>query len=50
MFIPLITKSKKLTFKLFRGHKVSASRGENEEAGGAKNEKSIREAACLLDR
>ena len=45
-----MTKSKKLTFKLFRGHNVSASRGENEQAGRAKNEKSISEAARLLDR
>ena len=45
-----MTKSKKLTFKLFRGQKVSASRGENDRAGGAKNEKSISEAARLLDR
>ena len=45
-----MTKSKKLTFKLFRGQNVSASRVENERAGGAKNEKSISEAACLLDR
>jgi hypothetical protein len=43
-------KPKKLTFKLFRGQNVSASRGENERAGGAKNEKSISEAAHLLDR
>ena len=45
-----MTKSKKLTFKLFRGQNVSASRGENERTGGAKNEKSISEAARLLDR
>ena len=45
-----MTKSKKLTFKLYRSQYVSASRGENERAGGAKNEKSISEAACLLDR
>ena len=45
-----MTKSKKLTFKLFRGQNVSASRGENERAGGAKNEKSISEAARFLDR
>ena len=45
-----MTKSKKLTFKLFRGQNVSASRGENDRAGGAKNEKSISEAARLLDR
>ena len=46
-----MTKSKTLTFKLFRGQNVSASRGENEQAGGgAKNEKSISEAARLLDR
>jgi hypothetical protein len=43
-------KPKKLTFKLFRVHNVSASRGENERAGGAKNEKSISEDARLLDR
>ena len=45
-----MTKSKKLTFKLFRGQNVSASRVENERAGGAKNEKWISEAARLLDR
>ena len=45
-----MTKSKKLTFKLFRGQNVSTSRGENEQAGGAKNEKSISEAARLLDK
>ena len=45
-----MTKSKKLTFKLFRGQNVPASRVENERAGGAKNEKSISEAARLLDR
>ena len=45
-----MTKSKKLTFKLFRSQNVSASRGENDRAGGAKNEKSISEAARLLDR
>ena len=45
-----MNKSKKLTFKLFRGENVSASRGENERAGGTKNEKSISEAARLLDR
>ena len=45
-----MNKSKKLTFKLFRGQNVSASRVENERAGGAKNEKSISEAARLLDR
>ena len=45
-----MNKSKKLTFKLFNGQNVSASRGENVRAGGAKNEKSISEAACLLDR
>ena len=48
-----MTKSKKLTFKLFRGQNVSASRGGNEctRGGGAKNEKSISEAASiLLDR
>ena len=38
------------TFKLFRGQNVSASRVENERAGGAKSEKSISEAARLLDR
>ena len=43
-------KLKKLTFKLFRGQNVSTSRGENERAGGAKNEKAISEAARLLDR
>ena len=41
---------KKVDFKLFRSQNVSASRGENDRAGGAKNEKSISEAACLLDR
>ena len=45
-----MTKSKKLTFKLFRGQNVSASRGENERAGGAENESSISKAARLLDR
>ena len=45
-----MNKSKKLTFKLFRGQNVSASRGENEQAEGAKNEKSVSEAARLLDR
>ena len=45
-----MTKSKKLTFKPFRDQNVSASRGENERAGWAKNEKSISEAARLLDR
>ena len=37
-----MTKSKKLTFNLFRGQNVSQSRGNNEQAGreGAKNEKS----------
>jgi hypothetical protein len=45
-----MTKSKKFTFKLFRGQNVSASRGENDQAGGAKSEKSISEAARLLDR
>ena len=44
-----MTKSKKLTFKLFRGQNVSASRGKNEQAGSAKKEKSISEAARLLD-
>ena len=39
-----------MTFKLFTGQNVSASRGENEQAGRAKNEKSISEAARLLDR
>ena len=45
-----MNKSKKLTFKLFRGQNVPASRGGNKCPGGAKNEKSISEAACLLDR
>ena len=45
-----MTNSKNLTFKLFRGQNVPASRWENERAGGAKNEKSIGEAARLLDR
>ena len=47
-----MTKSKNLTFKLFRGQNVSPSRGDNEQAGreGAKNQKSINEAARLLDR
>ena len=45
-----MTKAKKFIFKIFRGQSVSASRGENERAGGAKNEKPISEAAHLLDR
>ena len=47
-----MNKSKKLTFNLFRGQNVSASRRENECTGGgrAKNVKSISEAARLLDR
>ena len=45
-----MNKSKKLTLKLFRGQNVSASRGGNECTGGAKNWKSISEAARLLDR
>ena len=46
-----MTKSKKFTFKLFRGQNISASREENDRAaGGAKSEKSISEAARLLDR
>jgi hypothetical protein len=36
---------KKLTFKLFRGQNVSASKGKNKRAGGAKNGKSISVAA-----
>ena len=36
-----MTKSKRLTFKLFRGRNVSASRG-------AKNEKSISEACSFI--
>ena len=39
-----------MTLKLFRGQNASASRGENERAGGAKNEKSISEAARFLGR
>ena len=45
-----MNKSKKLTLKLFRGQNVAASRGGNECTGGAKNSKSISEAAHLLDR
>ena len=45
-----MTKSKKLSFKPFRGQNVLSSRGENERAGRAKNEKSISKAARLLDR
>ena len=45
-----MNKSKKLTLKLFRGQNISVSRGENECTGGTKNEKSISEAARLLDR
>ena len=50
MFLPLMIKSKKLSSKLFRGQSVPSSRGKNERAGGAKNQKSISEAARLLDR